>query len=47
MWSAFLGEFLLGQSLTVSENVIQLDASERLKPTAAQRNALNYKMVAR
>jgi hypothetical protein len=35
------------QSLTVSENMIQLDASERLKPTAAQRNALNNKIVAR
>ena len=47
MWSAFRGEFLLGQSLTVSENVIQLDASERLKLTAAQRNTLSYNVVAR
>jgi hypothetical protein len=39
MWSAFLGESLLGQSLTVSENVIQLDASERLKPVRLIENA--------
>jgi hypothetical protein len=37
----------LGQLLTVSENVTQLDASGRLKPTAAQQDALSYKIVAR